>query len=89
MAWQIKFLPSVLKELKKLDKTTSARILSYLKDVAQLDDPMSRGKGLTGNLAGYWRYRVGDYRVITQLQNSELIITVIKLNHRSKVYIKD
>lgn len=86
MAWGIKFLPSAVKEFKKLDKSVSTRILSYLKEVAQLDDPTVRAKGLTGNLAGYWRYRVGDYRVITQIQNGELIITVIKINHRSKVY---
>ncbi|WP_179108671.1 type II toxin-antitoxin system RelE family toxin [Rodentibacter genomosp. 2] len=88
MAWNIKFLPSAVKEFKKLDKTTSARIFSYLREVAKLDDPTMRGKGLTGNLAGYWRYRIGDYRVITQLQNGEMIITVIKINHRSKVYEK-
>lgn len=86
MVWEIKFLPSAVKEFKKLDKFTSARILSYLREVAKLDDPTVRGKGLTGNLAGYWRYRIGDYRVITQIQNGELIITVIKINHRSKVY---
>ncbi|MBF0785097.1 type II toxin-antitoxin system RelE/ParE family toxin [Muribacter muris] len=86
MAWEIKFLPGAVKEFQKLDKSTSARILAYLRDVAKLDDPTVRGKGLTGNLAGYWRYRIGDYRVITQIQNGELIITVIKINHRSKVY---
>lgn len=88
LAWAIKFLPSAAKEIKKLDKTTASRILTYLKNVATLDDPTSRGKGLTGNLAGYWRYRIGDYRVITQLHNGEMIITVVKVNHRSQVYAK-
>ncbi len=82
------FLPSAAKEIKKLDKTTAARILAYLKNVATLDDPTSRGKSLTGNLAGYWRYRIGDYRVIAQLHNGEMIITVVKVNHRSQVYTK-
>lgn len=86
MAWQINFLPSAAKEFKKLDRAVASRILNYLKDLAQLDDPTQRGKGLTGNLSGYWRYRVGDYRVITQIENGEMRILVVKLNHRSKIY---
>lgn len=87
LAWQINFLPSAAKELKKLDRTIAQRILSYLKDVAQLDDPTQRGKALTGTLSGYWRYRIGDYRVITQIQNGEMTIMVVKVNHRSQVYL--
>lgn len=86
MAWQINFLPSASKEFKKLDKNTASRILTYLREIAQLNDPKVRGKALTGNLAGYWRYRVGDYRVITQIQNGELTILVVKVNHRRQVY---
>lgn len=86
MAWKINFLPTAVKELKKLDRTVASRILAYLKEVAQLDDPTQRGKALTGNLSGYWRYRVGDYRVITQIENGEMRILVVKLNHRSKIY---
>lgn len=86
LAWQIKLLPSAAKELKKLDKVTAKRILDYLKSVAALDDPTQRGKALIGNLGGYWRYRIGDYRVITQIENNELVILVVKVNHRSRVY---
>lgn len=86
MAWKINFLPTAVKELKKLDRTVASRILAYLKEVAQLDDPTQRGKALTGNLSGYWRYRVGDYRVITQIENGEMRILVVKLNYRSKIY---
>lgn len=86
MAWKINFLPTAVKEFKKLDRTVASRILAYLKEVAQLDDPTQRGKALTGNLSGYWRYRVGDYRVITQIENGEMRILVVKLNHRSKIY---
>lgn len=86
MAWTINFLPSASKEFKKLDKTIARRILSYLKDVAQLEDPTLRGKALTGNLSGYWRYRIGNYRVITQIENGEMTILVVKVNHRSQVY---
>ncbi len=62
------------------------RIFSYLKEVAQLEDPTQRGKALTGNLSGYWRYRIGNYRVITQIENGEMTILVVKVNHRSQVY---
>ena len=86
MSWQINFLPSAAKELKKLDKTNASRILRYLREVAQLDDPTVRGKALTGNLAGYWRYRIGDYRVISQIENAELTILVVRVNHRRQIY---
>lgn len=86
MAWQINFLPSAAKEFQKLDKTVASRILNYLKEVAKLDDPTQRGKALTGNLSGYWRYRIGDYRVITQIQNGEMTILVVKVNHRRQIY---
>lgn len=86
MAWKINFLPSASKEFKKLDKTTARRILAYLKEVAQLEDPTQRGKALTGNLSGYWRYRVGDYRIITQIENGEMTILVVRVNHRRQIY---
>ena len=86
MSWQINFLPSAAKELKKLDKTNASRILRYLREVAQLDDPTVRGKALTGNLAGYWRYRIGDYCVISQIENAELTILVVRVNHRRQIY---
>ena len=53
-----------------MDKKTQSRILDYMDEVAALTDPRSRGKGLTANLASFWRYRVGDYRIICQIQDS-------------------
>ena len=74
------------KQLKKLDAAISKRILDYLEQVELLDNPRSRGKGLTSNLAGLWRYRVGDYRILCRIHDDKLIITVIEIEHRSTVY---
>ena len=87
MAWLIKFDPKAVKELKKLDKVTQKRIINYLKQkVAVQDNPRLFGKVLTGNKQGLWRYRMGNYRIICQLINQDLIILVIKVGHRSSVY---
>lgn len=51
-------------------------------------DPRQRGKGLTENLSGLWRYRVGDYRVICEIQADRLVVLVVRINHRSTVYKK-
>ena len=74
------------KQLKKLDAAISKRVLDYLEQVELLDNPRSRGKALTSNLAGLWRYRVSDYRMLCRIRDDELIITVIEIAHRSTVY---
>ena len=74
------------KQLKKLDAAISKRVLDYLEQVELLDNPRSRGKALSSNLAGLWRYRVGDYRILCRIRDDKLIITVIEIAHRSTVY---
>ena len=74
------------KQLKKLDAAISKRVLDYLEQVELLDTPRSRGKALSSNLAGLWRYRVGDYRILCRIRDDKLIITVIEIAHRSAVY---
>ena len=74
------------KQLKKLDSSISKRILDYLEQLELLDDPCSRGKALTSNLAGLWRYRVGDYRIFCRIYDDKLVITVIEIAHRSTIY---
>ena len=74
------------KQLKKLDAAISKRVLDYLEQVELLDNPRSRGKALTSNLAGLWRYRVSDYRILCRIRDDELIIIVIEIAHRSTVY---
>lgn len=74
------------KQVKKLDSSISKRILDYLEQLELLDDPRSRGKALTSNLAGLWRYRVGDYRILCRIYDDKLVITVIEIAHRSTIY---
>lgn len=63
-SWNIETTDQFDHEFKKLDRTVQRRILAYLHEVTALDDPRQRGKGLTSNHSGVWRYRVGDYRIL-------------------------
>lgn len=64
------------------------RIRAYLVDVCGLDDPRQRGKALTANLTGCWRYRNGDWRVVAQMRDEELVILAIGLGHCSESFTK-
>lgn len=86
MAWKIEFIENVEKTLKNLPKTVQKRIITVLTDISTLEDPRERGKGLTGNLKGLWRYRVGDYRIICRIKNNVLTVYVIDIGHRSEIY---
>ena len=87
MAWTIEFAQSVRKSVEKLDPQTRKRIRDYLDQrIAVLDDPRSQGKGLTGPLGGLWRYRVGDYRIICEIQDRKLVILVVTIEHHRDVY---
>ena len=89
MAWLIEYsddAAATLAKLSKRNRAAAARIIDYMDEVAALDDPRSRGKALTGNLAGLWRYRVGGYRVVCDIDNGRLVVSVIDVGHRSTVY---
>jgi mRNA interferase RelE/StbE len=86
LAWRVEFDSSALKDLRKIDRIWQQRIISYLEEVGQLSDPRARGKALTADLVGLWRYRVGDYRIVCQLQDDVLVIYAIKIGHRRHVY---
>ncbi len=75
-----------LKAASKLDKPIQRRIFDYMDEVARLDNPRSRGKGLVGNLRGLWRYRVGDYRILCRIQDDKLVIVIVEIGHRKEVY---
>ena len=75
-----------LKSLKKLDKPVQKLIISYMDKMALLEEPRSRGKALSTNLRGFWRYRVGDYRVLCEIQDEKIIICVVDLDHRKNIY---
>lgn len=73
-------------KLSKRDKAAAARIIDYMDKVVAVDNPRIRGKALVGNLAGLWRYRVGDYRVICDIDGGRLVVSVIDVAHRREVY---
>lgn len=74
------------KQLLKTDKSISKKILKYLKEIEALDNPRSRGKGLKGNLSAFWRYRVGDLRIICEIRDFELVIEALYFGNRKDVY---
>jgi mRNA interferase RelE/StbE len=83
---KISFSDKALKQLSKLDRIIQKRIVDFLTEISQLDDPRSRGKSLVGNLRGIWRYRVGDYRILCQIKDNELCIFVVEVGHRRQIY---
>ena len=86
MAWRIEIDKDVQRSMKKLDKQIARRIVAKLHEISQLEDPRSMGKGLTGNLSGVWRYRVGDYRILCDINDGRLVILVVDVAHRREVY---
>jgi mRNA interferase RelE/StbE len=87
LAWAIEFLPEAAKDLKKLDRTVAARIISTLEDrIAALDNPREIGSALTGDHAGYWRWRIGDYRVVARIEDARITVLVVRVAHRREVY---
>ena len=85
MAWRIEIDKDVQRSMKKLDKQIARRIVAKLHEISQLEDPRSMGKGLTENKSGLWRYRVGDYRIVADIEDDVLVILVVDVDHRSKV----
>ena len=87
MSWVCKFDRRALRELNKLDPQSKRQILAYLEERIKTDaDPRRFGKRLKANLAGLWRYRVGNYRVICQIVDNELIVLVLAVGHRKTIY---
>ena len=84
MAWTIEYTDTAKRELGKLDRQTARRIVDYMNErVAVLNDPRDLGGALTGPLGGLWRYRVGDYRVICDIQDRVL---VTRISRRDQAY---
>ena len=83
---RIEYTETARKQLKKLDKTIQKRVLDYMDEVGRLENPRSRCKALVENMRGLWRYRVGDCRVICEIQDSRIIISVLKIGHRKNIY---
>lgn len=88
MAWSVELSESADRELGKLDAQHAKRILKFLHGrVAKLDDPRSIGEALHGSRLGeFWKYRVGDYRLICKLEDERLLVLVLRVGHRKEIY---
>ena len=87
MTYHVEFSKRALKDIKKLDKATAALILGWIrKNLEGCENPRDHGKGLTANHSGEWRYRVGDYRLLAEIQDGKLVIIMLTVGPRSEVY---
>ena len=80
------FAEKAKKEFLKLDKPVQKQLQIFIVKLQSMKDPRSSGKALGGNLAGMWRYRVGDYRLVCEIENDKILITVLHIAHRKDVY---
>ncbi|MBB3392488.1 mRNA interferase RelE/StbE [Rhizobium sp. BK275] len=88
MAWRIEFHRAAERELEKLGRDAASRILRFLNDrISKLDDPRSVGEALKGaELGNFWKYRVGDYRVIADINDGAVRILIVRIGNRRDVY---
>jgi len=88
VAWRIEYLRAARKDIAGLDRQTAQRIRDFLeKRLAQLDDPRSIGEALKGSkLGAFWKYRVGDYRIIASIEDETVRILVVRIGNRKEVY---
>lgn len=87
MGWKIELSATASQQLGRVDKSQSCRILAFLRErVSSLEDPRSLGKALKGPLGDFWCYRVGDFRILCDLDDKRLCVLVVRLGHRREVY---
>jgi mRNA interferase RelE/StbE len=81
-----KLTENATKDFLKLDKPIREQVTKQLRKIEAVENPHDLGKGLTGNLSGYWRYRVGDYRIVTKIQDEVFTVLAIAIGKRETVY---
>lgn len=87
MKYKVLFTDRAKKQLKKLNKSISLFIINWIeKNISDCLDPRIYGKALVDNKRGQWRYRVGDYRLICEIQDNNIIVLVLEVGHRKEVY---
>ena len=87
MRYTVEFTERALKDLKKIDRHTAALILGWIrKNLENCENPRQHGKGLTANKSGQWRYRVGDYRLLAEIEENKIRILILNVGHRRDVY---
>jgi mRNA interferase RelE/StbE len=87
LAWTVNFEPRALGELKKLDRVAQKRLVAFLQErISGEGNPRRYGKILTGDKAGLWRYRIGDYRAVCRIDDDGQVVLVLRIAHRKDVY---
>ncbi len=87
MAWKVEFHPHALKELTRLDRLAQKKILRFLRErIRTEEDPRRLGGPLHGTKKDLWKYRIGDYRLICNIQDDKILILVLRVGHRSQIY---
>jgi len=87
MKYKVEFTQTALKDLKKLDRHTAALILGWIrKNLEDCENPRLYGKGLTANRSGQWRYRIGDYRLLANIEDDRIVILILNVGHRREIY---
>lgn len=83
---RVVFSDRAIKQFKKIDFAIQKRMKHFINELEGLENPYVRGKRLSSNLSGFWRYRVGDYRLICKIFEDELVILLVDIGHRSEIY---
>jgi len=87
LAWTIELTDAALRQLEQLDKGAAQRIRKFLRErITPMKNPRSIGQALHGQLGEYWKYRVGDYRLIVEILDDLLVVLVVRIGHRREVY---
>ncbi len=86
MNWKIKIDTTAIKYLNKIDKNIQEKLITGIDNLSSIDNPRKIGKALQGKYVGFWRYRIGDYRLICEIQDKIITILIIKIGHRKDVY---
>lgn len=87
MSYQLEFTPEARKQLKKMDRYQATLITRWLyQNIQGIDNPRKYGKGLTSNRSGQWRYRVGNYRIVVEIEDERLVVLALQIGHRRNIY---
>ena len=87
MIYELKYEAKAVRQIRKLDPATRKLLKSWIeKNLLNTTDPRQHGKALTGTLGQYWRYRVGDYRILAEINDTDVVIIIIEIGHRREIY---
>ena len=87
MSYKVEYSKTAKKQIKKLDQYTKVMLVNWItKNLVGCENPREHGKALKGNLKNQWRYRVGDYRILCDIEDDKLIILVVTVGHRREIY---